>query len=294
VPLEELAVPFARHLCEHLRVSDKQGTSAQSRFLEACRARNRGELTPEQLIEQTARLGFNNVIDAFHVVNQGEVRVRFVVDERRQKPRGIRLTDELCQIREDFQYRNLPAEVEARWRLVETAWDLDLPRHVLAVTYEPEAEVLVVQGGKVRRRVIMGSRDALNGYQKGRCFYCQRDIDAGRADVDHFFPHTLLPQDVVPNIDGIWNLVLACASNPLVDALTFAVSTSRFWAKRFSGVAEVAAALGLAGARNCIARGSPVSGYSSSLSMSTACSEGRHDVVGSGALNTASRSMAIR
>ncbi len=37
VSLEEPAVPFARHLCEHLRLCDKQGTSAQSRFLDACR-----------------------------------------------------------------------------------------------------------------------------------------------------------------------------------------------------------------------------------------------------------------
>ena len=74
VPLDELAVPFARHMRQqHLKLSDKQGTSAQSRFLDACRAFNRGELTETQLIEQTARLGFNNVIDAFHVVNQGEV-----------------------------------------------------------------------------------------------------------------------------------------------------------------------------------------------------------------------------
>lgn len=211
VSLDELAVPFARHVCEHLKLSDKQGTSAQSRFLDACRAYNRGELTQTQLVEQTARLGFNNVIDAFHVVNQGEVPVRFFTDERRQSAKGIRLTDDLRQVREDFQYRNLPAELEARWRLVETAWDLNLPRHVLAVTYEPESELLVVEGGKVRRKAITGSREALNGYQKGRCFYCRRDIEAGHADVDHFLPHTMLPFGVVPNIDGIWNLVLACA-----------------------------------------------------------------------------------
>ena len=150
-----------------------------------------GRADRDQLIEQTARLGFSNVIDAFHVVNQGEVPVRFFIDERRQSTRGIRLTDDLRQVREDFQYRNLPAEVEARWRLVETAWDLDLPRHVLAVTYEPRADLLVVEGGKVRRRAITGSREALNGYQKGRCFYCRRDIEAAHADVDHFLPHTL-------------------------------------------------------------------------------------------------------
>ena len=64
----------------------------------------------------------------------------------------------------------------------------------------------------MRRRAITGSREALNGYQKGRCFYCGRDIEAGQADVDHFLPHAMLPFGVAANIDGIWNLVLACAN----------------------------------------------------------------------------------
>ena len=141
VSLGELTLPFARHLCEHLELSDKQGTFGQSRFLDACRACNRGELTQTQLVEQTARLGFNNVIDAFHVVNQSEVPVRFFTDERRQSAGGIRPTDDLRRVRADFQYRNLPVELEARWRLVETAWDLNLPAHVLAVTYEPQSNL---------------------------------------------------------------------------------------------------------------------------------------------------------
>jgi hypothetical protein len=68
---------------ENIWLSDKQGTFGQSRFLDACRAYNRGELTQTQLVEQTARLGFSNVLDAFHVVNQGEVPVRFFTDEGR-------------------------------------------------------------------------------------------------------------------------------------------------------------------------------------------------------------------
>jgi hypothetical protein len=112
VLLDELAVPFARHLFEHLKLSDKQGTSAQSRFLDACRAFNRGELTETQFIEQTAQLGFNYVIDAFHVVNQDEVPVRFFVRERRQSTRGILLTEGLRRVREDFPHRNLPTKVE--------------------------------------------------------------------------------------------------------------------------------------------------------------------------------------
>jgi hypothetical protein len=34
VSLEELAEPFARHVSEHLKIADKQGTSVQSRFLD--------------------------------------------------------------------------------------------------------------------------------------------------------------------------------------------------------------------------------------------------------------------
>ncbi len=104
------------------------------------------------------------MIDAVHVVNQGDVPVRFFIDERRQSAKGIRLTGELRQIREAFQYGNLPAELEARWWPVETAWDLELPRHVLAVAHDREADLLVVTPGKARRRAITGSRAALNGY----------------------------------------------------------------------------------------------------------------------------------
>ena len=63
--------------------------------------------------------------------------------------------------------------------------------------------------------MITGCRDALNGYQKGKCFFCFGDIsvESGAddlADVDHFFPHALKPYGMGELIDGIWNLVLAC------------------------------------------------------------------------------------
>jgi len=46
VRLEDLSVPYAASICEHLLAEDRQSTSARSRFLDACRARNRGELDP--------------------------------------------------------------------------------------------------------------------------------------------------------------------------------------------------------------------------------------------------------
>lgn len=62
---------------------------------------------------------------------------------------------------------------------------------------------------------MTSSREALNGYQKGKCFYCFAEISivSGSdrlADVDHFIPWTIRQARVSANIDGVWNLVLAC------------------------------------------------------------------------------------
>ena len=71
ISLEDLAAPFSKNLCEHLKHSDKQIPSTRSQFLDSCKKANQGEVSSEELIETTARLGFVNVIDAFHVVSQG-------------------------------------------------------------------------------------------------------------------------------------------------------------------------------------------------------------------------------
>jgi hypothetical protein len=195
VSLDDLALPFASRVAAHLRTHDKQGTFQQSRFLDACRAFNRGELDAEGLRMKTAQLGFANVIDAFHVVDQAEVPERFFIDERKAG-RGIRLTDALHQILDEGHGPNLGEEVEARWRLVETAWELNLPRHLLTVEFEPVSAALVVPR---RRTNITGARAALNGYQKGHCFYCYSPIDiasgsATTCHVDHVFPWSAGPQ----------------------------------------------------------------------------------------------------
>jgi hypothetical protein len=77
VTLEELAIPFSKHIVEHLQSAPKQATSSSSRFLEACRKSSVGEINAEELTSQTVNLGFNNVIDAFHMVNRAEIPVRF-------------------------------------------------------------------------------------------------------------------------------------------------------------------------------------------------------------------------
>jgi len=213
IPLEEIAVPFALHVAAHLKDADKQGTSARSQFLDACRQFNAGQLTQTKLVERAIRLGFNNVLDAFHVVGAIETPVRFFLDERRAQA-GIRMTEEFARLTSGTQVLNLPAEVEARWRLVETARELGVARGLVSVAYDPSSEALFAIDHTRRRQSVTSSRSALNGYQKGRCFYCVTEIhvesNATRPDVDHFFPHALKQTGFGPLVDGVWNLVLAC------------------------------------------------------------------------------------
>jgi hypothetical protein len=106
------------------------------------------------------------------------------------------MTDRFSMLIEGQQVIDLPLEVEARWRLVETAWELAIPRQLLVVSHDSRSESLyVLDRSRRRTTAVTGSRDALNCYQKGRCFYCEGMIHIGdrslMPDVDHFFPHAL-------------------------------------------------------------------------------------------------------
>lgn len=221
ITLDQLAAPYARHIAEHLKLVDKQATSPKSQFLDSCRAYNRGEIGEAELVAVTTERGFNNVIDAFHNVNQTEVPFRFFIDQRGARTKSIVLTDDLYQLKQSVQQGNLPVEVEARWRLVETAWSVGVSTSLLQINVDQDNQSLYTQDQSLRRISVTSVRSALNGYQKGKCFYCFRDIAVGptefinvdpdaNADVDHFFPHSLQRQRVLANLDKVWNLVLAC------------------------------------------------------------------------------------
>jgi hypothetical protein len=156
--------------------------------------------------------GFANVIDAFHVVGASPVMHSFYQDERKSN-NGIRITDEFSLLAQGFQASNLMQEVEARWRLVETAWNLGISANLLNVQHDHAVGEIFTFDQGMRRKSVTSSRSALNGYQKGRCFYCFTDLlllgEGMNVDVDHFFPHMLKPQ-LGSVVDGIWNLVLSC------------------------------------------------------------------------------------
>jgi 5-methylcytosine-specific restriction endonuclease McrA len=212
ITLEELAVPFAKQITEHLKHSDKQTTSNSSQFLDYCRSFNRNEINEKKLIEKTVQLGFVNVIDAFHNVHGQEIPTRFFEDVRKTRG-GIILTDAFYQLYHNDPYKDLLFETEARWRLVETAWEMNLPKHLIQIEHDDKGTLIA--NNKLRRVSVTPVRPALNGYQKSRCFYCFREITIEQmmehsAEVDHFFPHKLRVCDQTKPINGVANLVLAC------------------------------------------------------------------------------------
>ena len=131
ISLKELAKPFSKNITEHLRQSDKQGTSCSSKFLNFCRDYNSGIIDESQLLLQTEKLGFVNVVDAFQNINGGQIPKLFYEKDYSKGNKRIVITDELLKLKESFHFQNFGNETEARWKLVETAWNLKINPNLL-------------------------------------------------------------------------------------------------------------------------------------------------------------------
>lgn len=212
--LEDLAPTFGKAIAAHLGDSPKQGTGKPGKFLQSVSTYNvDGDL--DALITATIVGGFQHVIDAFHNVGAGSVAHSFFIDERKTN-KGIRITDEFAKLAEGFQLPNITREVDSRWRLVETAWNLGISSNLLVIQHDQGLSEMYTFDREKKRKAVTSSRSALNGYQKGLCFYCFSNLhltgEKLNADVDHFFPHKLKRTHQHMNLDGIWNLVLSCQS----------------------------------------------------------------------------------
>jgi hypothetical protein len=216
IRLKDLAIPFSDSIVEHLKTNDKQGNASSSQFLKGCRNFINGEITNNELYSITEKYGFANVVDAFQNVNGAVIPNAFYQKSYSANGKKIVVTDSLLKLKQLFQYRNLNQEVDARWKLVETAWKLQINPKLLEVQYDEDKLLFFIENDIMDRVNITSVRDALNGYQKGKCFYSYQDISINKNDVnicevDHFLPHLnkLQHHNTGANINGVWNLVLA-------------------------------------------------------------------------------------
>lgn len=216
ISLNELSPLYIASILEHIKNNDKQGSSNSSTFLNACRNFNQGTLSYEDLLAITEKHGFTNVIDAFQNVNGSLIPNQFYEKDFNGKNKKIILTDNLLRLKESIQFTNFNDEVEARWNLVETAWNLDINPNLLEVKIDDNLNHLFIENKYMKRIDITSAKSSLNGYQKGKCFYSFQDIsivskDYNLCTVDHFFPHVhkLKISEYGGNVNGVWNLVLA-------------------------------------------------------------------------------------
>ena len=128
----DLAVPFAKRLCDHLKIEDRQAINPSSSFLAACRQYNSEEIDLDTLVSSTISQGFRYVFDAFHQVAGEDVPQRFFTLEGSVGNRVIHPTEQLLGIN-NLAAAVLEAEVEARWRIVETAWSIGVSAQLLDV-----------------------------------------------------------------------------------------------------------------------------------------------------------------
>lgn len=201
-------------MAAHVAHTPKQSTrNGRVCYFDLCQDYSQGKASKDELVAYTVKRAFNDVIDRFHVINGQKVDKKFYVDERKTN-KGIRLTNELRQLVLEQSGADLTPEIESRWNLVETAWGLRLSRNLVAVGHDFDTGSLIVTKNS-RRKNVTSSRNALNGYQRGKCFFCFDHISIRHnhpvvAHVDHFFPHILKSDGFGELINGVWNLVLSC------------------------------------------------------------------------------------
>lgn len=212
ISFNDLGERYAAHICNHLQTLNIQGVNPSNSFLAACSKFNDGEIDKDRLIETTKTTGFRYVFDAFHNVKGAKLPVKFYsVDKNRKQ---LVLSDDLLELSSLGQFPSLAEEVDSRWSLVEAGWRMKINNRILRINYDSEQRSFY-ENDSLKRTNVTSARSALNGYQKGHCFYCFNTVDIRSgsqhlAEVDHFIPHMLKGYLPDANLDGVWNLVLAC------------------------------------------------------------------------------------
>lgn len=224
VTLDDLTPKFAYYLLEHVKSGKRQiSGSGSGKLLNAMMLYNNEQITEDQMLNVVRAEGFKYVLDAFHHLPGKEQATSFFHKGLEGKQQGIILTDELFHLFENPNIGNLSEEIEGRWNLVESAWSEE---NEIVIQYDIDTEKLFylkpVSNNSFMhshlRTDLTSVRKPLNGYQKGKCFYCHCSISIeskqeNTCDVDHVIPMSIQYGSTYDlQLNEAWNLVLACQS----------------------------------------------------------------------------------
>ncbi len=219
--LDELAAPYAWALvqrAERFPQGPPAAVGGPRDFLtvlsEEAPTSVEGNRPTERLVSAAADSIPGMVMQKFHNLRGiGEVEHSFYRLTGRGAGRRVELTPDLSAVAAHEEL--LGDELASRWSIVEACFDATLGRSLVqaGVVLSEDGERLVTWQ---RRAPVTGARSALVGFQHGRCFYCHDVLtSATRAvHVDHVYPYAFMKTGSWngPDLNGVWNLVVACSS----------------------------------------------------------------------------------
>ncbi|KAB2809998.1 hypothetical protein [Phaeocystidibacter luteus] len=86
-----------------------------------------------------------NVVDAFQSVNGGQIPNLFYEKDCSGLNKRIVITDNLLKLKDSFHFQNFNVETEARWKLVETTWNLNINLNVLEIKYYEDSSLFILE-----------------------------------------------------------------------------------------------------------------------------------------------------
>ena len=225
VRLSDLAAHYSVRLVQHL-ADAPQAPAAQAGendFLALAQADAELVATTGRASERLVAAAMDNmpgmVAVKFHNLRSAQVPHRFYELTGRGRSRQVILTPDLRQVANAEDGFLLDEELGARWNIVETSFatgvGASLIQDGLLVDLAEEELTGVYRLKDVaRRRSVAGVREAVVGFQHGRCLLCDlplTDVDA--VAVDHTIPLALMRRAGWvwrgPDLDAVWNLAPA-------------------------------------------------------------------------------------
>ncbi|MGW5279382.1 HNH endonuclease [Streptomyces collinus] len=226
VPLAELAAAYSLGLVRHLG-QDPQAPQkkklGETDFLtvaeqERAATLDAGQPT-ERLLAAAVRSMPAMVMQKFHNL-RGDSAVPHTFYELAGtgRQRVVRLAPHLLRLAQSEQVSSLAAELDARWRIVESSFAAGVGRSLVEEGVTVDWDTLKITD-KRRRRSVTGVVAATVGFQHGRCLICGDVLTPGDAvAVDHVFPFSLMRRFGSvgswrgPDLDALWNLAPAHTS----------------------------------------------------------------------------------
>ena len=220
VSFAALAAPYAMQLVQRAQrypQGPTSSTSGPSDFLtvlsQESAVSQRNQAPTERLVDAAVNSMPQMVMQKFHNLRgMGEVPHRFYEIHGRGSARRVILTSDVHSVA--THEAALRPELNARWSIVEACFDAEIGRQLVSSGIAVSADGCELLA-PARRVTVTGAREALTGFQHGRCFYCHESLAEGFANthVDHVYPFSLMKSGIWtgPDLNGVWNLVVACA-----------------------------------------------------------------------------------